>query len=195
MAAFRRNQRSRSRGLSLAEVAVSMAVFTILVVSVFSIAAETSKFIGDTDMDYSVHAEVNRAYMRLAETLRKSGWNESAGTTFPRVTADGTMLVFRLLADLDGNGYSFDAVTGEREWGARVYSVRLDTNTNTLSIYEGTTPVWVLGRHIESVSFSTYLEDNSLHLNEIQMTIASAQTNRAGHVIQHASTSSIYMRN
>jgi hypothetical protein len=180
----------------MVEVAISMALFSILVVSVFSIALETSNFIGETDTAYNVQAEVSRAYLRLSEVLRKSGWNSAGGVTYPRVLGGGNQLRFRLLTDLDGNGYAFDAATGELEWGAEVYTVRLDPSTRTLAIYAADgTELRVLGRHIDTVNFATYLEDNTLHLKEVQVTIQASQTTKKGDLIQYDATSSVHMRN
>lgn len=185
----------RLDGFTVIEVVVSLAVFAIVVVSVLSVAAETSSFIGNTDIDYNVQANANRAYTRLSNVLRKSGWNETGGTTYPQIAEGGAELRFRLLADLDGNGYAFDATTGDLEWGATIYSVRLDSTTGTLSIHDGAAPVHVLGRHVQSVSFATYNEDPALHLKEIRLTLQTEQTTREGHVIRYDTTSSIHMRN
>ena len=185
----------RQSGLTLVEVAVSVTVFMLLVGSVLSIAVETSNFIGDTDVDYSVQTEVNRSQLRLAEVLRKSGPNSVSGTSYPVVINSGSELQFRLLTDLDGNGHPFDATTGQLEWGGTVYSIRLDAPTRTLSIYNGPNPVRVLGRFVDSVSFATYIEDNTLQLKEVRVSIAASKQLKSGQTVQHASTFNVFMRN
>ena len=185
----------RQSGMTLVEVAVSASVFMLLVGSVLSVAVETSSFIGDTDVDYSVQTEVNRAQLRLAEVVRKSGWNSVSGTSYPVVINSGAELQFRMLTDLDGNGYSFDATTGQLEWGGTIYSIRLDAPTRTLSIYNGTNPVRVLGRFVDSVSFATYIEDNTLQLKEVRVSIASSRQLKSGQTVQHGSSFNVFMRN
>lgn len=177
-----RPRHARQQGLSLVEVGVSLSVFSILLVSVFSIAVETSNFIGDTDVDHSVRTEVGRVYGRLSEVLRKSGWNELGAVEYPRVTKGGKELEFRLLRDLDGNGHAFDSSTGQLEWSPTIYSVRLDGTTGVLAVYDDQDQVFLLGRHIEDVDFATYIQDNSLHLKEIQVSITASRTTRRGDV-------------
>lgn len=184
-----------AHGFTLVEVVTAMALLTVLVVSVLAIATETSVFVSDTETDYSVQAEANRAYTRMAEVLRKSGWNTAGGITYPRVISAGAALEFRGLRDLDGNGHAFNATTGELEWSPLVFTIRLDESTNTLGIYSGTQLVRTLGRHIQRVGFATYLQNNTLHLKEIQVTIETERSTRRGDPLTYASTSSIYMRN
>ena len=118
-----------------------------------------------------------------------------SGTSYPVVINSGTELQFRMLTDLDGNGYSFDATTGQLEWGGTIYSIRLDAPTRTLSIYNGTNPVRVLGRFVDSVSFATYIEDNTLQLKEVRVSIASSRQLKSGQTVQHGSSFNVFMRN
>jgi prepilin-type N-terminal cleavage/methylation domain-containing protein len=191
-----RPRRSRRHaGFTLVEAAVALAVFSILIVSVLSIALETSTFIGQADVDFSVQAEANRAHSRLAEVLRKAGWNTAGGVTYPRVIDGGAALEFRVLKDLDGNGYAFGAASGELEWGPLVYTVRLDPASGILSILQNGVSVLDLGRNIQAVGFASYQEDNSLHFKEIQVSMVASKSNKDGVPTSYTSVNSIHMRN
>ncbi|MGH9360370.1 MAG: hypothetical protein ACRD2T_00525, partial [Thermoanaerobaculia bacterium] len=169
-------------------------VLGILLVSVFSITIETSAFIGDTETDYSVQGETHQALARMTEILRKSGWNQAGGVSYPRVLAGGKELEFRVLRDLDGNGFPFDAATGELEWGAKVYRIRLDGGNN-LRVFDAAGPVWHLGRYVESVSFATHNEDSSLQIREIAVNIQTRKLTKRGEPLSFALAGSIDMRN
>src|SRR5262245_35212577 len=141
---------TRTTGLTILEMSISLLVLGIILASVFSIAVDTYSFVADNEVDFSAQNEANQAFSRLAEILRKSGWNTSGGITYPRVMAGGAELEFRVLRDLDGNGYPFDAVTGGLEWGPVVYSIRADAG-GTLSVYDGQDSIWHLARYVNQV--------------------------------------------
>jgi len=191
---MKRQRRIRDSGFTLIEVMVSLAVLGILLVSVFSITIETYAFIGDTDVDHSAQTEANQALTRMTEILRKSGWNSAGGVNYPRVTGGGQELEFRVLRDLDGNGYPFDAATGELEWGAKVYRIRVDSS-GSLRVFDGATPVWHLARYVDDVDFTTYIEDNTLQLKEIGVFLKTRKLTKRGDPIEFSIAGTIDMRN
>src|SRR2546428_9063887 len=87
-------------GFTMVEVAVSMAVFAVLMTTVFSITVETSSFLGDNDVESSVQLEAHRSFERISEILRKSGRVTIGGGTYPRVINGGAELQFRILTHL-----------------------------------------------------------------------------------------------
>lgn len=188
-----RDTRSRS-GFTLIEVSISMGVFAVLLASVFSIAVETSSFLGETDADVAVQMEGNRAFTRLAEILRKSGRVDIAGVTYPRVTNGDSELQFRILADRDGNGYAFEEGTGLLEWDDRVFTVAADSEGN-LDVYDGANKVYALGRYASGLRFQTIAENNALHLKEIQVEFQASKQAPSGATAIFPVKGSIHMRN
>jgi prepilin-type N-terminal cleavage/methylation domain-containing protein len=184
----------RRSGFTLLEMAISLAILSLLLGSVFSITFETCSFLGDNEVDSGAQAEATQAFDRMTEILRKCGWNTAAGTTYPRAIGGGSGLEFRVLRDLDGNGYSFSAATGEPEYGAKVYSIHLDGAGN-LGVYDGATPVWHLARRVQTVSFATYLEDPSLQMKEIRVSVLARKMTKRGEPIDFQLVGSIGMRN
>ena len=182
-------------GFTIIEMTVSLAVFAILLTSLFAVAVETSRFVSESDLDRMVQMEASQAFRRLSQELMKSGWNELAGVSYPRVVGAGSELEFRVLVDADGNGEAFDATTGELEWSSNVFSVRRDPAIKRLFIYDADVPVWSLGRFVESVSFSTYNEDSNLELQEIHVVIVTNKLARDGNPLTHTVSGSIRMRN
>jgi hypothetical protein len=182
------------QGHTLIEVTISAALILSLIAVAMVVATESMSMAAFQEADYRVQHESNRAFRRLAEVIRKSGWNTDAGVTYPLVGAGGTELSFRLVRDLDGNGYPFDAATGELEWGAMVHTVRLD---NQMLVVMDTNDeiLMVLGRDIQAVSFATFLQDNSLHLNEVQVVIQAQRSSPQGDPIEFTARGSIHLRN
>jgi hypothetical protein len=171
-----------------------MGVFAILLASVFSIALETSSFLGETDADIAVQMEGHRAFTRLAEVLRKSGRVVINNVTYPLVTGGGSKLQFRILTDRDGNGYAFEEGTGNLEWDGRVFTLQTDSEGN-LDVYEGTSKVYALARYISGLSFQTINENNTLYLKEILVKFQASKSTRSGATVVFPVQGSIYMRN
>jgi prepilin-type N-terminal cleavage/methylation domain-containing protein len=193
--AFPCSRSAEARGFSLLELVVSLAIFTILAVTVFSITLETSAFLGDQDSDLQMQIDADRAFQKLSEILRKSGWVTDGGVTYPRVPTGGGALQFKILTDADHNGYAFDGVTGDLEWDPRVFTVQRSTATDVLSIYNGTTRVLDLSRHIVGLDFFTYLEDVSLSLKEIRINIVARRQTHRGDPVTFTRSGSIFLRN
>jgi prepilin-type N-terminal cleavage/methylation domain-containing protein len=193
--AFPYGRSAAARGFSLLELVVRLAIFSILAVTVFSITVETSAFLGDQDSDLQMQIDADRAFQKLAELLRKSGWVTEAGVTYPLVESGGAALEFKILKDLDGNGYAFDSDTGDIEWDPRVFTVKRNTATDVLSVYNGNTRVLDLSRHIVGIDFFTYFEDPSLGLKEIRVSIVARRQTHRGDPISFTRSSSIFLRN
>src|SRR4030095_1420607 len=159
---------SRQGGFTFIEAAISLAIFAMLLTSVFSIAIETSNFVRDNESDIIVQTEGNRVLDRFMAILRKSGRITVAGVSYPRVTNGGSELEFKLLTDLDGNGYAFSDATGALEWDPAVYTLKADAGGN-LDVYQNGTKVYPMGRYIRNLSFQTVVENPALHLKEIRI--------------------------
>jgi hypothetical protein len=183
-----------SLGFTLLETTISLALIGVLLTSVLSITVETASFIGDTDVDNAIQMEGNRAFQRLAEVLRKSGRSELAGVSYPRVTAGGSEVEFRILTDLDGNGYPFEESTGVLEWSPTIYTVKAEPSGD-FGIYDGGTKVYHLARFIFDVSFETANENPARHFKEILVSFQARRSTRAGADLAYETNGSIHMRN
>lgn len=183
------------QGFTLLEVAVSMGIIILITGVVLGIAAETSEFVGVQDADYVVQSEAQRAFARVAEVLRKTGWSSLGPDSYPAVLNLGSELELRLLEDIDGNGFAFDEASGELEWGAAIYTLRLDPATGIFSVDQGPTTLWTLGRNVTGVQFATFLEDNTLALKEVRVTIQTEKTEPDGGTATYTASGSVHMRN
>jgi len=186
--------RPSTSGFTLVETSISLAVFGLLMASVFAIVAETSNFLGDNEVETTAQMEGNRAFKRLSDVLRKSGRIAVAGVAYPRVVGGGSELEFRVLTDLDGNGYPFDASTAGLEWSNTVYTVKR-TADSSLGIYAGSNKVHHLGRFVENLKFETIAENPALHLKEIRVSYEARRKNKSGVVTAYGVSGSIHMRN
>jgi len=186
--------RPRRGGFTLLEMMISLGVISILLASVFSIIHETFTFIGNVDADFGVQDEANQSFHRMTEILRKCGWSTLAGVDYPNVTNGGSELEFRVLRDLDGNGYPFNATTGALEFSPVVYRIRQDASGN-LRVFNGAVPVWHISRNVDSIAFQTYIQDGSLQMKEIRTTIHTRKLDRRGVPVEFSLIGSINMRN
>ncbi|MBI4606503.1 MAG: hypothetical protein HY721_31445 [Planctomycetes bacterium] len=188
-------QRARaSAGLTFVEAAISLAVLGLLLSTAFAITVETSSFLRDSDDEVTVQTEADRAFQRIFEVLRKSGRVTLGGLTYPRVTGGGAELEFRVLADLDSNGFAFDAATGALEWDPAVYTLKVDAGGD-FGVYDGGTKVYSLGRHIAGLRFETIAQDATLHLREVRITFEARKPTDKGFDAVHAVSASVHMRN
>lgn len=184
----------RQAGFTILEAAITLAIFAMLLSSVFSIAIETSSFVRDNEDDVVVQMEGNRAFQRFSDILRKSGRVTAGGIDYPRVINGGTGLELKRLSDLDGNGFAFDAATGALEWDPAVYTVKADAAGN-LDIYNGATRVYPLGRFIRNLTFQTVVENPALHLKEIRITFEARKPTIKGFDMIESVSASVHMRN
>ncbi len=191
---MRRSSASKNDGFTLIEAAISIAIFATLLASAFTLAFDMSSFVRDYDDDVAVQTEGNRAVERFMDVLRESGRVTIGGVTYPRVVLGGAGLEFRILQDLDGNGYEFDAATGALEWSPKVFTMRADAAGN-LGVFDGATVVYSLGRFVSGLDFRTILQDASLHLREVRIRFEARKPTGKGYDAVHGVDASVHLRN
>ena len=188
-------RRSEGDGFTVLEVAVSMTIIALLIGSLFSITVETSTFLRDNDADTMLQQEAQRTVDKFTEILRKCGRVDAGGgLTYPLVANGGTELQFRVLADLDGNGYDYNESSGAVEWGPRIYTARADAAGN-LDIYEGALRVYALGRFVNNLRFETVAENPVLNLKEVRVRFDARRAAPSGYIATYPVDTSIHMRN
>ena len=181
-------------GFTMVEMAISLVIFTLLASSLLSLSLKSSKFMGTNDAEVAVQLEGNRALSRMTEVLRKTGRVDDGVTVYPRVVNGGQELEFRILEDIDGNGYPFEEWTGNLEWSPKVFTLKKDENAN-LRLFNGTNTVFHLGRYVHNLSFQTVIEDPALHFKEIRVTFETRRPTDEGYDVVHSIDASIHMRN
>ncbi|MEM7168352.1 MAG: prepilin-type N-terminal cleavage/methylation domain-containing protein [Planctomycetota bacterium] len=189
-------QRAREAGYTLLEMTIALAVTMTLIVAVLTIGAETARFSSYADQDFTVQFEANRAFTRISELMRKTGWSTQGTTNYPLVNVAEDEIEFRLLDDIDGNGYPFDATTGDLEWDTDVFTISRNPVLETLFVYDDEdNPVWTLGRYVQSVRFQTINQDAALHLKEVRVEVVCRRTANDGNDIEYTAAGSVHMRN
>lgn len=173
---------------------MSLAISAVLIASLLSMSLETSQFIIHADCDTTVQVEGNRAFSRMTDILSKTGRMEEDGAVYPRVVGEGAALEFRVLRDLDGNGYAFEQNSGELEWDSSIYTLKTDEQGN-LNVYAGESVVYTLARYIENLQFATINENSALHLKEIEVRFEARKPTDLGFDMAHSIQGSILMRN
>ena len=66
----------------MVEMAISLAIFTLLASSLLSLSLKSSKFVGTNDAEVAVQLEGNRAFSRMTEVLRKTGRVDDGVTVY-----------------------------------------------------------------------------------------------------------------
>jgi hypothetical protein len=177
----------------LLEAMIALGAMASLVVFLLSLAVETSGFVAVTDSDLSVQEEAQRALSRLSSVLRKSGRAVVDETSFPAVEDEGQSLKFRLPLDTNGDGSTFDPLTGERTWSTKVYSVK--TVQSALGIYDGSALLLELARGVTSIQFTTMAEDASLPLTVVNVEFTLRRSTGRGFNVEQKVSASIHLRN
>ena len=185
---------SRSRGFTLVETSIALAIFGILLAVFASAALDLLRFAAGNDTHLTVELEATRVISRSTEVLRESGRVEIDSIEYPRVIDGGAALEFRILTDLDGNGFPFDEESGELEWDPDVYTVRVDAEGNAQVERDGT-PVHHLGRHVRDLQVTTIDEDPAVGLNEIRLSFATSKQTPRGELLERPVTLHVQMRN
>jgi len=111
------------------------------------------------------------------------------------VTGGGKVLQFRVLRDLDGNGYAYSQATGALEWSPEVYSIQADAKGDLRVFDAALKPLWHLCRHIQNLTFETHNENGTLQLKEIRVNLGTRKTNKRGEIFEFSILGSIVMRN
>jgi type II secretory pathway pseudopilin PulG len=181
-------------GFTLVEVAISLTVFILLVASLFGLSTQMTAFAGASDLDFSVQVEGSRATERMTEVLRKSGRVTSGGVTYPRVVEGGSALEFRLLADLDLNGYAFAQESGDLEWDPRVFTLSADEDGD-LRVVAGGVPLYSVARNVSALRFETAVEDSALDLRELSFSFEVRRDSGKGYDAVHSVEAVVWMRN
>lgn len=188
-------KRDNRKGFTLLEMMISLAVISLLLTTVFSITLETCSFVGDNDVDFAAQNEANQGFERMTELIRKCGWSTLGGVSYPRVTGGGKVLQFRVLRDLDGNGFAYSQATGLLEWSPEVYSIQADAKGDLRVFDASLKPLWHLCRHIQNLTFETHNENGTLQLKEIRVNLGTRKTNKRGEIFEFSILGSIVMRN
>jgi prepilin-type N-terminal cleavage/methylation domain-containing protein len=188
-------RRDERDGFTLLEMMISLAVISLLLTTVFSITLETYSFVGDNDVDFAAQNEANQGFERMTELIRKCGWSTLLGVNYPRVIGGGKVLQFRMLRDLDGNGYAFSQATGLLEWSPQVYSLQVDAKGDLRVFDAAMNPLWHLCRHVQNLTFETHVENGTLQLKEIRVNLGTRKTNKRGETFEFSILGSIVMRN
>lgn len=189
------SRHDRNRGFTIIEMVVATTILAVLLVTVLSIATEVLTYGSYSEADFISQNQARRAFQRTSEILRKSGWSTVDATDYPTINDAEDELRFRILIDTDGNGYAFDAATGDLEWSERVFTIRRNPDTRMLQVFDADTPVWTLGSSIESVRFESFVEDGNLNLRELRVAIMSTRDTSDGTTIATTAKGSIFMRN
>lgn len=181
-------------GFTLLETVISISILGVIVTSFFTITLESMSLLDDTEADYAVQTEADRALSRIVAILHKTGRVKEKRAQYPRVTGGGAAVEFRLPDDLDGDGHPFDAETAALEWNPHVFSIKRDTN-GTVSLYRSGAEIYTIANNVRFLRFETVAENPALHLKEVSIVLEIRKTRKTGHDEVCSLSGSAHIRN
>ncbi len=107
-------------------------------------------------------------------------------------------IVFRRLADLDGNGYPFEEDTGDLEWGADEFSYFVAEDISgvpQLIRLSDDGDLRVVGRNVEKVVFDVISYDPTVLYNQIVIVLYMSSRLANGEVLQVGLEGTVNLRN
>jgi len=107
-------------------------------------------------------------------------------------------IVFKQAEDVDGDGYPTDAATGEIEWSDDEISYVLVTGAhgvNELQRRVNAGSAALIARHVERVTFDSYLTDPAVGFNQIRIRLHLRRQTASGKTVRAFLTATATMRN
>ena len=211
-------------GTTLVELIAMTGVLALVISALFCAFTVANQLFRAGDMAVNLEEQGRLALTRICAELKQTGYyyDESSGKDYPYIfanaTADGLFadythtpaqhdaeegtvahgttkeIVFRLAADVDGDGYKTDASTGQIEWSADEISYQLRTDDEGVNYLErrvNNAAPEVIASHVERITFDTIYSDSSVPYGQVRVVIHLRKTDTDGRVIK-ASYSSIF---
>jgi len=210
------------RGLTLVEILISSGIFSFMIL-VMAVTLTSSWGVFDSGVTRAgLQEEAREIIDRITEKLKQSGRAEGL---YPYIFEDGYAegifsdyyhepavhdaeegsmafgptreIVFKCVADNDGDGYPTDATTGAIEWGDDEYAIVLETNdrgeNELLLLVNGVTSE-ILGTDVERIDFEDHTVDTELPISQMRITV---HLRRSTHdrMVRYSLNSAIMMRN
>jgi prepilin-type N-terminal cleavage/methylation domain-containing protein len=215
-------------GFTLLEMMMVVIMISCLTLGLFKLfaAANTLFRSGDVKADIEEHGRM--AMMSIANDLRQTGYftDPVSGKSYPYIFTDGNAqspfssqwhaaahhsaeagspahgptreIVFRMTADLDGNGVRTSAATGQIEWGPAEISYVLVTASDGVNELQrrvnGGSPT-IVARYVERVCFDDSATDSNVPYGQVRLTLHMRKTTTDGRVVKTIYSTLIKMRN
>lgn len=193
--------RSAREGFTLLEITVAVAIFTVIMGMLFTMSLGIGDSARIQDAKIVAHDEARRAILSLAPRLRQAARSSINFDEFPT-----DILVFRMPADLDGNGLAVDAYNAielgaEFEIRRDQYDLNKDGLTMTQIIMVSGESVRVLANNVLS---GTVGADGSIanvgfwveeERGAVRVTVRTRETSRRGHELRQEFSQAVAPRN
>jgi prepilin-type N-terminal cleavage/methylation domain-containing protein len=216
------------RGTTLLEMMIVVAIIGCLAVGLFKLFASANSLFRAGDAKADIEEQGRVAAMSIANELRQSGYYTDPVTlkSYPYIFADGAAqspfsahshtpaqhhaeagtsaygpsheIVFRITADLDGDGVRTASATGDIEWNASEISYVLVTAADGVNQVErrvnGGSPK-IVARYVERMCFDDNATDSSVSYGQIRLTLYMRKTTTDGRVVKASYSTIVKMRN
>ena len=215
-------------GMTLVELIAVTGIMALVISALFGAFTVANQLFRAGDTAVNLEEQARLALTRITSELKQTGYyyDDATSKNYPYVFADATAeglfadythtpaqhaaeqgtaaygttkeIVFRLAADLDGDGYKTDASTGQIEWGLGEISYQLrtdDEGVNRLERRVNNGSPQVVASHVERITFDTIYTDPTIPYGQVRVVIHMRKTNSDGRVIKASYSSMVKMRN
>lgn len=188
-----------TRGFSLLEVTVAVAIFTVTMGMLFTLSLGIGDAARIQDARIIAQDEARRAILSIAPRLRQAARSSINFDEFPT-----DVLVFRMPADLDGNGLAVDAFNAielgpEIEIRRDQYDLNKDGLTMAQLIMVSGESVRVLANNLVTESEGGAPENAGFRVEEeegaIRVTVRTREWSRRGHELRQVFSQAVFPRN
>jgi type II secretory pathway component PulJ len=216
------------RGHTLLEMIATVAIIGCLLVGLFKLFASANTLFraGDAKADLEERGRI--AVMSMVNELRQSGYMTDGvtGKSYPYIFTNGSAqapfasyshtpaqhqaeagtaaygptheIVFRMTADLDGDGLRTAHATGAVEWSPDEVAYVLVTAADGVNQIErrvNNASPKIVARYVERMCFDDNATDSSVPYGQIRLTVHMRKTTTDGRVVKASYSTLVKMRN
>lgn len=208
---------ARRRGHSLLEMTCVVGLLSFVTLALFPLFSTANTLFDAGDAKADIEEQGRRALMSISAEIKEAGYvtDSVTGASYPYIFSDGAAagrfaayshstpsqcreIVFRMVKDLDGDGFKTDSASGDIEWGADEISYLLVAGADGVNRLErrvNNGSPRIVARFVERVRFDDSGTDSSIPYGQIRVTLEMKKVSPEGRAIRTTYSTLVRMRN